>query len=424
MKKIISSVMAAAMVASMSTVAFAAEPTTLMVNDESRLYKEVNGVLYETNNDQQVKPGDKIYVEILSEGYDKITSYDIKNHKVATEWLTGGEVFQKTEIENKKVAEKTGKLKLAKGKTAPYGLKDSYDSLEELTVALNEATKHDENCKLKDCDDATHILPLTEADKANAVKLYTEVYTNDYRYFVAVYTKSSFNVKSTDFVGSVKLIKRTHSNATQVESKVINTVVGYDKTEVTGSYHTFDNANPVLDFSQVDGEIELIIGDMAIFSVNVANQNDIYMGYNTKPDTDILDQNPNANIDFLNFEAKPEFSRIGTMMILSDKEVFVYEKTNTGLKLIKTSYDEDYEAHTFKTRTLSSYVISDSELKFTGETENPSETPAEKPTEKPTEKPNDDKGNPPTGTDNGMMAATLMLILSTVGAATLLKKVK
>ncbi len=419
MKKLLSSVMAAAMVASMSTMAFAADVTTIMVNDSSRIYKDTDGILYEVKNDEHIKPGEKIYIELLSESYDKITSTDVKNHKVVTDWISGGEVFQKAAIENKKTAEKTGKYTIRKGEKAPFGLKDSYETLEELTKAMNEAKKHDEVCKLKDCENPEHILSLDEKDKANVMKMYTEVFTNDYRYFVAVYTKSSLNVKPVDFIGSVKVIKKNQSTSTEAESKVINTVVGFDKAEVTGSYHTVDNSQPVLDFSATEGDIELTFGDIAMFVVNVTNQGDLHMGYTTKPDTEILDQNPNANIEFLTFEAQPSFGRIGTMMLLGDENVFVYEKTNTGLKEIKTKYDEEYEALTFKTRTLTSYVISDKELKFVN-----NDTSSNVPSETPAVKPDGNKDNPSTGAGSDMMAAALMLILSTAGAAAVLKKVK
>ena len=420
MKKLLSSVMAIAMVASMSTMAFAADVTTLMVNDSSKIYKENDGILYEMKNDEYIKPGEKIYVEIFSEDSKKITASDVKYHKVVSEWISGGDVFQKVAIENKKTAEKSGKYSIKKGDKAPFGLKDSYDTLEELTIALNEAKKHDELCKLKDCDDPNHILPLSEKDKADVMKLYTEVYTNDYRYFVAVYTKSSHNVKPVDFIGSVKILKKNQSTSTSAETKVINTVVAFDKAEVTGSFHNVDNSQPVLDFSNAEGEVELTFGDMAMFVVNVTNQSDLHMGYTTKPDTKILDQNPNANIEFLSFEAKPSFGRIGTMMLMNNEEIYVYENTNTGLKEIKVQYDEDYEAYAFKTRNLTSYVISDRELKFVNDSvEIPSES------EKPSVKPDTtDKENPPTGAGNGMIAAVLMLTLSTAGAAAIIKKVK
>ncbi len=70
-----------------------------------------------------------------------------------------------------------------------------------------------------------------------------------------------------------------------------------------------------------------------------------------------------ANIDFLTFEYAPSFNKIGTAYIYADEDAFVYEVTEDGAKAIKgLEWDEDYEAWTFKTRTLESYAISDVEL--------------------------------------------------------------
>ena len=69
-----------------------------------------------------------------------------------------------------------------------------------------------------------------------------------------------------------------------------------------------------------------------------------------------------ANIDFVNFEGKPSFNKAGTLYIYADEDSFIYEVTEDGAKAIKAEWDEDYEAWTFKTRTLKSYAISDVEL--------------------------------------------------------------
>ena len=47
----------------------------------------------------------------------------------------------------------------------------------------------------------------------------------------------------------------------------------------------------------------------------------------------------------------------------ADEDAYIYEVTADGAKEIKgLKWDEDYEAWTFKTRTLKSYAISDVEL--------------------------------------------------------------
>ena len=50
------------------------------------------------------------------------------------------------------------------------------------------------------------------------------------------------------------------------------------------------------------------------------------------------------------------------MMVYADKGTFIYEATADGAKEIDADYNEDYEAWVFKTRKLTSYVVSDVEL--------------------------------------------------------------
>ena len=70
-----------------------------------------------------------------------------------------------------------------------------------------------------------------------------------------------------------------------------------------------------------------------------------------------------ANIDFVTFVKTPSFNKNGVVYIYADEDAYIYEVTADGAKEIKgLKWDEDYEAWTFKTRTLKSYAISDVEL--------------------------------------------------------------
>ena len=94
-----------------------------------------------------------------------------------------------------------------------------------------------------------------------------------------------------------------------------------------------------------------------------------------------------ANIDFINFVKTPSFNKNGTVYIYADEDAYIYEVTADGAKEIKgLKWDEDYEAWTFKTRTLGSYAISDVELTEKTETEDKDDTT-----------PDGGKENPDTG---------------------------
>ena len=82
-----------------------------------------------------------------------------------------------------------------------------------------------------------------------------------------------------------------------------------------------------------------------------------------------------ANLDFITFEGKPSFNRTGDFYIYADEDAFIYKKGAEGAEKINgLEWDEDYEAWTFRTRTLSAYAISDVGLTEKTETEDKDDT--------------------------------------------------
>ena len=68
-------------------------------------------------------------------------------------------------------------------------------------------------------------------------------------------------------------------------------------------------------------------------------------------------------MEFITFEHAPSFNKIGRVYIYAPEDAFIYKKGADGAEKINgLEWDEDYEAWTFKTRTLDAYVISDVEL--------------------------------------------------------------
>ncbi|MEG1043969.1 MAG: hypothetical protein RSF81_04225 [Oscillospiraceae bacterium] len=417
MKKLLSTVMAASMIASMATVSFAADTTTIKVDNTSKLYKETDGILYEVTGDVALIPEEKIYVELLTDNEgETISSRLAGQYKVVADWQNGKDAFDKAVIENKKVSEITGKFKLNKGQTAPYNLLPTYNTQAELQAAVDAVRVHAPTCTIEGCNEPTHIVELIDPAKKEAMAKYSAENITDYKYVAAIYTKSSFTSKQVDLIGSLKAVKKTTSNSSAATSKNIYATVGHNVANASGDVHDVENSAPVVNFSDVDGEIELTFGNTASFTVNAKNQNDLYLGYSVKPNTDLIDQNPEANIDFISFKTSPTFNRIGTFRFFGNEDMFVYEITEKGLKQITTKYDEDYDAYAFNTRALTSFAISDKELKFTSSdtTEEP------KPEVESPSVPN--KPNPETGVGNGAGVASVLAILSLVAAGAVISK--
>ena len=129
-------------------------------------------------------------------------------------------------------------------------------------------------------------------------------------------------------------------------------------------------------------------GDYFLFEVDVTGQGKLNLKNNQKFNKEFAEMYDYANIDFITFEYEPTFNKNGVAYIYADEDAFVYEVTADGAKEIPgLTWDEDYEAWTFKTRTLKSYAISDVELDEKTVTEDNTSSTTD----------GDDKPNPDTG---------------------------
>ena len=143
----------------------------------------------------------------------------------------------------------------------------------------------------------------------------------------------------------------------------------------------------IVSFDKEAGEIDIDFEDVATYTVDVDGQGKLNLAWNTKFDEDFGAMYNYANLHFFTFEGKPAFNKTGEMMVYADKDSFIYEVTEDGAKELNASYDEDFEAWVFKTRKLTSYVLSDVELNEKTVTEDKNES----------SKPESGKDNPDTG---------------------------
>lgn len=375
MKKALASALALTMVAGLTSVAFASttDAVGIEVDTNSKIYIEREDDLveiFDTTKDLMVAPGHTIYVELLgipAEGQTEaeITSKLAGQHKVVMDWSQGKDLVDGVAIINKKVPT-DGKGQV---NSAPkYGMATKYADADALKAAAEAATTHTDmdstGHDFDSCTDATHQRKLSQKEIDDVLASYKAEQTMSYKYVAEIKVKSSYSAKQMDLLGTMKVMKKSQSANSDVNHKAINAVVGYEQMKASESVEVSNDA-PVVDFDDVDEEIELLFGNNASFLVNVKNQGNLYLGYSLKPNTDVMDQNKDANIDFISFPAKPSFNRIGKLHLYADKDAYIYELTGNGLKKLNAKYDEDYEAHIVETRALGSYVISDTELKYT-----------------------------------------------------------
>lgn len=218
----------------------------------------------------------------------------------------------------------------------------------------------------------------------------------DYRYAVVVTMPETDGNKVLDLAGTIS-IGTSKSAAEKYSYSKFDLVVSYapngvDKNEpinvdkYDGGVLTDDIG--IVKFDKEAGEIDIEFGDdTALFTVDVTGQGNLNLAWNVDFNKEFAGMYDYANIDFVNFEGKPSFNKTGTLYIYADEDSFIYEVTKDGAKAIKAEWDEDYEAWTFKTRTLGSYAISDVELDEKTVTEDKNES----------SKPETGKDNPDTG---------------------------
>ena len=183
-----------------------------------------------------------------------------------------------------------------------------------------------------------------------------------YAYAVVVELPEVAGTKAEDIAADLTIAK-TKSGADKADAKSKFTFsASYIATTVSDA--TFDGgaANGIVEFVDDCGEIDIEFGDEAFFTVDATGQGKLNLTWNTDFIEEFADMYNYANIDFLTFEDQPVFNKTGNFYLYASEDAFIYEVTEDGAKAIDATWDEDYEAWTFKTRTLKSYAISDVEL--------------------------------------------------------------
>ena len=193
-----------------------------------------------------------------------------------------------------------------------------------------------------------------------------------YRYAVTFVMLEAAETKDSDLAGQISVYKNSSdlkdSNADKKYYSInFGSTYGY-KVEALGDIDNDIASAEIVEFKdtkggkKLEGEETLVAGDFE-FEVDVTGQGKLNLKNNVDFNKEFAAMYDYANIDFINFVMEPTFNKNGVVYIYADEDAFVYEVTADGAKEIKgLAWDEDYEAWTFKTRTLKSYAISDVEL--------------------------------------------------------------
>ena len=304
MKKIFALALAALMTAGMTTVAFAADGLDLHGGDKNANY-------YFDFNENGVFDADELYVGSASAAATKIE---------------GGE----------KVA-----VLIAKGST--WATKDDVKGYKVYADWLiNEP-----------------------AEKAVIDEVVVKEGSKAYTRQAVVFTLPELDEnKALELVGKLGVYKNSSNKTTGLED--INITVGVDAVDYDVAEGDEFNNGPVKFENgsvKINDVVNMTFGDDFEFEVDVTGQGKLNLAWNTDFNKEFAAMYDYANIDFLTFEYAPSFNKTGVAYIYADEDAYIYEVTADGAKEIKgLKWDEDYEAWTFKTRTLGAYAISDVEL--------------------------------------------------------------
>ena len=202
---------------------------------------------------------------------------------------------------------------------------------------------------------------LSEKPEIEFVKIGAE-----YAYAVTFTLPESAEIKTTDLAGKIAVYESSSQLKDNYSDKEYITLsFGSEYGFKTEDYDGSDLAKAeVVDFDGYSDDVEtLTFGDDFEFEVDLSGQGKLNLKNNRDFNKEFAAMYDYANIDFINFVKTPSFNKNGIVYIYADEDAYIYEVTADGAKEIKgLKWDEDYEAWTFKTRTLKSYAISDVEL--------------------------------------------------------------
>ena len=187
-------------------------------------------------------------------------------------------------------------------------------------------------------------------------------------YAIAVELPESEN-GGEDLVGTIKMYTTRSGDVEDREDgsatknyRTVDLAVEYGfKEEDFDEVVDFADAQ-IVNFDDVDSTEMMDFGEYLSFEVDLTGQGELNLKNNQDFDPEFAAMYDYANIDFINFVEEPSFNKIGTAYIYADEDAFIYEVTADGAKKLDATWDEDYEAWVFKTRKLTSYVVSDVEL--------------------------------------------------------------
>ena len=158
--------------------------------------------------------------------------------------------------------------------------------------------------------------------------------------------------------------------------------------------------------------------DEAYFTVKMYPEEEVILNFDTKADKDLVKEYRDIDLEFYNFNGtKDEFLATGELLLPADKDSVVYEVVDGKLVEVDAEYVKDYKVAgvekksglVIETAELGHYVVASEELDIEEEKEED-------------KKPSSDKKNPAMGGNDFVGAAVAMAVVSVAAAGALALK--
>ncbi len=357
MKKFFAMALAAAMIATMSAVSFAAYSFdvpggvatktdgdfTIKDDKDGKFAPIVNAIGpfgYDADDkmltDSGIEYGDIAYYALLQSNLDLnavdglVTKSEVvSNLKVKADWEEGKSMVKSVSIVKKKLMNPTG--------TGTVDIDDdTYKGMETLLG-----------------DDYNYS-------------------SEEYYYLIALAVQTSTSVSDTDVIGTLTLSKSKAPKVDDLEMD-INLNVDWDNSYRSSTGYVIDgSSSPEFEDEtyyslkfDYDDEADLEFEDGSIFTVDVSGQSKLLLYYDTNFNSKIAAKYPLAELNFWNGNGA-KFNRVGEMFLACDEDYaqFLYQVNSDGTlsEVPGAEFDKYDEGFYFNTRVLGSYVISDMEL--------------------------------------------------------------
>ncbi len=388
MKKILSGVLAAGMIASMGVAALAAETADHNLGKKLgsagstalKISSDVASV-YTTNGTEEMIPyGKTFYYPLFTAGnttatvvetvgtLDVVENNDEEPNGVVESTMAydydyvRGVGIRATWEEGRELVEGVELVKMKMDESTEVGVSDMFAVEETERVTVTPA-----NFAGIDADEdewkLDYVSAATDADKD----------IEKYYYFLAVTTKTQpTETDENDLIGTIEL--RKSSEDFGIEGDEIEVDVNVELMYLESDKIMIHDEETVLDFGDGDTEewIDFEDHEYDYFVVDTCDQNDLVAKVTDTFNHEIGDMYPSANLHFFNgnyatFNRTGELTLTGCGLFSDMDDKFLYAVDQDGeISLVADSdsdmYDEYEEAFKIKTRTLGVYFISDEEL--------------------------------------------------------------